>query len=589
MPQPLASDDAVQQIKARLDLVEVVQQHVRLRKQGREFGGLCPFHQEKTPSFSVNQQLQSWYCHGCQRGGDLFTFVELIEKTDFKGALGVLADLAGVELKQEDPGVRERTALKRRVIEMNRLAIQYYEFVLHSIPAGAPGRELLAQRGVSEETARRFGLGYAPGADNFAQFLRKRGRPMADAFEASLVRRNGRDYFEERLVIPIRDERGQPVAFTGRTVNPTEVRKYVNSPETAAYTKGRVLFALDLAREGIEKAGHAVLMEGQFDVISAHQHGVSNAVASSGTALTDEQIKLLKRFTEEVVLVFDSDSAGTKAGFKAIELCAAQQLRCRVGRVTGGAKDPDEFLRNAGEAAPDRWAELLKAAQPGWGFWIRESIEGLNPRNPADLEVAMTRVGAILGRISDPALRETYRQEAANWLQVDAKLMTVRPGTAQGRPQAHSDPPPAGPGLPARPRGKTLSVGVSYLLQFLAVHPDASVRVREQLPPEELDEVDRVAYLRMLETLGRGGLEALGAEISTYPEEEQGLVRKAWASPPPGDVDADVDEAVRRIRHKTVQNRHRALRSELADAERRGDRERVAVLEAQIRELGKTL
>lgn len=585
MPSPLASDDAVQQIKARVDLVELVQQHVRLRKQGREFSGLCPFHQEKTPSFSVNQQLQSWFCHGCQRGGDQFTFVELIEKTDFKGALQILAEQAGIELVQESPEVRRRTALRRRVLEMNQLAIQYYQFVLHDLPAGEPGRKLLAERGVGEETARRFGLGYAPGADNFAQFLRKRGRPMADAFEASLVRRNGQDYFEDRLLIPIRDERGQPVAFTGRTVKPDEPRKYINSPETPAYTKGRVLFALDLAREAIEQTGHAVLMEGQFDVISAHQHGITNAVASSGTAFTEEQVRLLKRFTDEVVLVFDSDRSGTQAAFKAIELCSNQQLRSRVGRVTGEAKDPDEFLRAAGAGAAAAWDQLLRSAQTGWAFWIRQSIEGLNPRSPADLEVALGRVNGILEKIADPALRDTYRQEAANWLQIDSKLMAQRPGPRPSRLPVEAGESGRSPGLPARSGGKTLSVGVSYLLQFLAVHPDASARVRDQLPPEELDDEDRVAYLRMLETLDRGGLEALSAAISTFPDEEQVLVRKAWASPPPGDV----DDAVRRIRQRAIQNRHRALRSELADAERRGDRERVGLLEAEIRELGKNL
>lgn len=587
MPQ-IGADEAVQQIKARLDLVEVVQQHVRLRKQGREFVGLCPFHQEKTPSFSVNQQLQSWYCHGCQRGGDLFTFVELIERTDFLGARQILADQAGVELETENPAARERAHLRRRVIELNQLAVQYYEFVLHSTPAGEPGRRLLAERGVSEETARRFGLGYAPGGDNFAQFLRKRERPPADAIAASLVYRSGQDYFAERLVIPIRDERGQPLGFTGRTVNPAEKRKYVNSPDTAAYSKSRVLFALDLAREAIEQDGHAIVMEGQFDVISAHQHGVRSSIASSGTAFTEDQVRILKRFTEEAVLVFDGDSAGREASKKAIELFAREGMRTRVGVVFGGAKDPDEFLRAAGPDAEARWQELLRAAQPGWEFWVRDAIGNLNPRNPAELEIALKEVRKVTSRIADPVMRAFYEQEAGNWLQVDPKLMRIHL-ESPGQARAQGPVQPARNGFAAAPAGKKLSVGVSYLLQILAVRPDAAARVREALAPDELDETERASYSRMLETLERGGLEALGTELPSFPEEEQSLIRRAWHQPPPGVTDTDVDEAVLRIRHRSVQLRHRSLRSQLAEAERRRDRERVALLEAELRELGRHL
>src|SRR5215469_2458009 len=257
--RPLPSEDARDQVRSRLNLVEVVQQHVRLRKQGRELWGLCPFHQEHTPSFHVNEQKQSWYCFSCQKGGDLFTFVELIEKTDFPGALRILAEQAGVELPERGGAAQERAQLRRRLVELNRLAVQYYEYVLRSIPAGQPGRDLLERRQVGEDTARRFGLGYAPGGASFTTFLRKRGHSISDAVAAGLVRRGGQDFFQQRLVVPIRDERGQPLAFTGRTVREDEPRKYVNTPETPAYVKGRVLFGLDQARDGMGERGQARL------------------------------------------------------------------------------------------------------------------------------------------------------------------------------------------------------------------------------------------------------------------------------------------------------------------------------------------
>src|SRR3982074_341935 len=247
------------------------------------------------------------------------------------------------------------------------------------MPAGEKGRALLEARLVSEETARRFQLGFAPPGRGFAEYLRAKKMSLQDAKEAGLMRYDGTDFFAERLVIPIRDERGQPLAFTARTVRADEQRKYINSPDTPAYIKGRVIFGLDLAKDEIAKRGHAVLMEGQFDVITAHHHGVTNAVASSGTALTDDQVRLIKRFTDELLLVFDAGRAGRAAAFKAIELASGHQMRTRVATVTPPAKDPDEFLRAAGAQAPERWEELAAAAPSGWEFWIKDSLAGLNP------------------------------------------------------------------------------------------------------------------------------------------------------------------------------------------------------------------
>src|SRR3982075_2855737 len=361
-------DDAKEQIRSRADIVEIVREHVRLRQMGNQFLGLCPFHQENTPSFRVTPQKQTWHCFGCGQGGDVFKFVEMAEKTDFRGALELLAERTGVELRTEAPQARERSQLRKRIIEINGLAAKYYQYVLNSTPTGEVGRVLLEKRGVSGETAERFGLGFAPaGGTSLAQFLRSREKSSADATSARLVR-DGQDFFRNRLIVPIRDERGQVVAFVGRTVA-DDPRKYVNSPETPAYSKGRVLFALDLAKEGIGTKGFAVLVEGQFDVIVAHQFGGTTPIATSGTALTEDQVRLLKRFTDEVVLAFDGDSAGKQAAFRAIEQHAALGLHTRVVNL-GAAKDPDEFLRGGGD-----WEAAVKAAQPDWEFWIRDSIK----------------------------------------------------------------------------------------------------------------------------------------------------------------------------------------------------------------------
>ena len=592
----LSSDDAFAEVKAKVDLVKVVQEYVRLTKRNKDFWGLCPFHQEDSPSFHVNPQRQSWYCFGCERKGDVFTFVELIEKTDKRGALQILAERAGVELKKLSPEQKERSDSRKRLLAMLKLAAQYYEYVLWSNPAGEPGRRLLESRKVGEETARRFQLGFAPPGRGFAEYLRAKKKSLQDAQEAGLMRRDGSDFFAERLVIPIRDERGQPLAFTARTVRADELRKYINSPETPAYIKGRVIFGLDLARDEITKQGHAVLMEGQFDVITAHHHGLTNAVASSGTALTDDQVRLLKRFTDELLLVFDADRAGRAAAFKAIELASAHQMRTRVATIPPPAKDPDEFLRAAGAEAPQRWEALIAAAPSGWEFWIKDSLAGLNPGNPNQLELAASRAREVLEKIPDPAVRENYRERAAGWIGVQPHLLTARTSSlstsGRGPGRGAEAGPNAGPNgkgsLATRLGGKKLTVG-RYLLQLLAVRPVAYERVRPKLTPDELDEEDRGIYVRMLETYERGGASGLETELAGYPAEEQDLIRRAWAAPPPS-VDDDVaEELAVRVRLDHMRGLHSGIIRELSEAERGNDSERVARLEAQAGELARAI
>lgn len=588
---PPATDDAFAEVKAKVDLVKVVQEHVRLTKRNKDLWGLCPFHQEDSPSFKVNPQMQSWYCFGCERSGDVFTFVELIEKTDKRGALQMLAERAGVELKKLSPEQKERTDSRKRLLAMLKLAAQYYEYVLWSTPAGEVGRRLLAGREVGEETARRFQLGYAPAGRGFAEYLRAKKRSLADAQEAGLMRRDGSDFFAQRLVIPIRDERGQPLAFTARTVRADEPRKYINSPETPAYIKGRVIFGLDLARDEISARGHAVLMEGQFDVITAHHFGVLNAVASSGTALTDDQVRLLKRFTDELLLVFDSDRAGRSAAFKAVELASMHQMRTRVATITG-AKDPDEFLRAAGAEAAKSWEELAAGAPSGWEFWIKDALTGLNPSNPNHLEQAASRAREVLERIPDMAVRESYRERAAGWIGVQPHLLSALPPQGRGpASRAANSLSPSGRGaetgnngLTARVAGKKVTVA-RYLVQLLAVRPVAFERVRTKITPEELDEEDRGVYVRMLETYERGGASGLESELAGYPAEEQDLIRRAWAAPPPSVDDELAVELAERIRLDRMKSREGAIIRELSEAERGRDAQGVARLEAEAREL----
>jgi len=583
MPVPTqASDDAFAEVKAKVDLVKVVSEHVRLTKRNRDLWGLCPFHQEDSPSFKVNPQMQSWYCFGCERSGDVFTFVELIEKTDKRGALQMLAERAGVELKKLSPEQKERADVRKRVLDMLKLAAQYYEYVLWKMPAGESGRKLLESRHVSEETARKFQLGYAPAGRGFAEYLRAKKRSLADAQEAGLMRRDGTDFFAERLVIPIRDERGQPLAFTARTVRQDEQRKYINSPETPAYIKGRVIFGLDLARDEIARQGHAVLMEGQFDVITGHQFGVTNAVASSGTALTDEQVRLLKRFTDELLLVFDADRAGRDAARKAAVTAAQHGMRTRLATVPEG-KDPDEFLRAGGAEALARWKELVERAPSAIDAVIEWLAAGLNPSNPNQLEAVGGQVREYI-RQFPPTLHETYAELAERKTGISRHLLLNDP-----EPAARVKPGTNGSGARApRPAGKKMTPS-RYLVQLLAVRPVALEQLRSKITADELDEDDRGIFVRMLGSYERGGAGGLEADLNGYPPEEQDLIRRAWAAPPPNVDDEVAVELAQRIRLEHMKGMHGGIIRELSEAERGRDTERVARLESQARELGRAI
>ena len=573
-----ASDDAFAEVKSKVDLVKVVSEHVRLTKKNRDLVGLCPFHQEDTPSFTVHPDRQFWYCFGCGRSGDVFTFVELIEKTDKRGALQMLAERAGVELRKLSPEQKERQDLRKRILDMLKLAAQYYEYVLWKTPAGEPGRKLLESRRVSEETARRFQLGYAPAGRGFAEYLRAKKRSLLDAQEAGLMRRDGTDFFAERLVIPIRDERGQTLAFTARTVRQDEQRKYINSPETPAYIKGRVVYGLDLARDEIARKGHAVLMEGQFDVITAHQFGVANSVASSGTALTEDQVRLLKRFTDELLLVFDSDRAGREATRKAAVLAAQHGMRTRVISVPG-AKDPDEFLRSAGPDASARWEELVAKAPSGFEAGMEEDAAGLNPSKPNQVEMVAGRLREWI-RQFPPGMHESYAEAAERHTGISRHMLLEDPEPKPVRQAAN--------GAPHRAPARKLTAG-AYLVQLLAVRPAAFERVRSRITAEELDADDRSVFVRMLECYERGGPAGLEAELAGFPSEEQDLIRRAWAAPPPNVDDEVAVELAERIRLEHMKGMHSGIIRELSEAERARDSERVVRLEAEARELARAI
>jgi DNA primase len=421
--------DAVAEVKSRLDLIEVIGGYVTLHRAGRELTGLCPFHAEKTPSFTVSPERQVWYCHGCHEGGDLFKFIEQIERIDFRQALEMLADRAGVELESGPRAARGAGRRRRRSIELNGKAQAYYQHVLWATPAGEPGRALLRDRGVDETLARQFGVGFAPaggaGEDALARYLTgKGGATVEELVEAGLVhpqqRGRTRDRFRDRLVFPIRDERAEVLGFGARALGDAKP-KYLNSPDSAAYHKSSAIFGLDLARSAIAREHAAVIVEGYFDVIAAHAAGVQHTVASSGTALTREQVHSLGRIAETLILCFDGDDAGRAAATRAVDVIAAEAVQARICRLPAGAKDPDELVRSD----PAAFGRVVADSPPAWQVLLDAALGPGEGGSVDARRAAAERAVSVLARIPEATTRELYLQQAARRLDIGARSLTT--------------------------------------------------------------------------------------------------------------------------------------------------------------------
>ena len=449
-------DDALAAIRERTDIGVLIGESVRLTKSGSSLKGLCPFHAEKTPSFYVHPQRGFFHCFGCQTSGDVFGFMTRMEGLSFPEAARRLAERAGVTIPDADP---ERDAARRRerdkedrLVALMDEAAGFYRRMLTEHPRGAVARQAYADRVVDDATAERFRLGFAPEAwDSLAETLRSKGRSPSEAESAGLLlpRRSGRGYydrFRNRLMFPVSDTQGRIVAFSGRALPPPEVSqasggrppdgespaKYINSPQTPLYDKGKLLFGLWEGRVPIRREGWALLCEGNFDVVCLHGAGLDTAVAPLGTALTSDQAALLRRFADRVVLLFDGDKAGRKAVRAAFAILAAANLPARVVALPEG-HDPDSFLREHGVDA------LRQRIENAPGI-VEHLIDELARRSPSDAAAragAISSLGPVLRRVDNPVERRLYIDRVAQKFgvrDIEAVKQQLRRGlTGSGR------------------------------------------------------------------------------------------------------------------------------------------------------------
>lgn len=422
----LIPEPVLEQIRQNNDVVEVIGSYFPLKRAGANFRALCPFHKEKTPSFNVNPQKQIWHCFGCGEGGNVFTFVMKYENIDFITAVRRLAERAGIKLEYEERDGEPGRDQKDQLLKLHEVAANFFHHNLMKEPSANIAREYLKKRQITAETAKKWRLGYSPDAwDGLIQHAAAKKFPaeVLAAAGLALERERGDGYYDRfrgRLMFPIGDEQGRTVGFSGRILTDAKDQpKYVNSPETPIFQKGRILFALDKAKRAILDEKYAIVCEGQVDTISCHEAGVENVVAPQGTALTEQHARILKRYAEEVVLMFDADAAGQNAIVRSAEPLWDAGVVSRVAVLPPG-HDPDSFVKAFGA---EKLKELVTRAPSFFVYLLDRLSQQHDPRSERGKLQIARQMAEWLARIPSPILLATYAQQTAKRLDIGEDVL----------------------------------------------------------------------------------------------------------------------------------------------------------------------
>jgi DNA primase len=592
--------DAVGEIRDRSDLVEIVSGYVQLKKTGRSFKGLCPFHQEKTPSFVVFPDSQNFHCFGCGKGGDVFTFYMGVEHTDFKEALAELAKRAGVQLVAAPSVPPEVDAHRQRLIEFNELAATFFANILANSQLGETGRKLVKERGLDEQSVAKFQLGFAPDSwDSLLGFIAARGLDPELAAEAGLLQTRDTggyyDRFRDRFMFPIRDREGRIVGFGGRAIGDAQP-KYLNSPQTPIFDKSSLLFGLDLARDEIRSADQVVIVEGYMDAIAAHQFGHENVVAAMGTAVTEAQTALVKRFTKNIVLALDADAAGQLATVRGLETMQGvldrehvpvadaagivrfeQKLNAQISIVQlPEGKDPDELLRKS----PADWPEIVAKARPFLDFYI-DAVAGQIDVNDARAKAeAVARIAPTLRQVPDRVVQAHYVRLLANRLQLDERVITSEVRRPAARQQTAST---AETSRRAKPRVSA----ENYLLALLLKHRSICAELLPTVPEEDLMDARNRELLQVLRDESIPDLEpeqilaGLSDEVADHGEELLELLADKPAELP-GKIRIEARQALDSLGKERYGYLMRQLQSSIQSAQQEQDQTMIDELKTQI-------
>lgn len=492
MPLP---ESFLQELKARTDITDLVSSYVNLRRSGRNLVGLCPFHHEKTPSFNVYPDNGSFYCFGCGTGGDVITFVRKIENLDYIESVRFLAQRAGLQVPEEQVD-DSMSRLRTRILEINRESARFFHRVLLS-ETGKPGLDYLVRRGLSMATIRHFGLGFSPpGRFALSDHLKKMGYTDQELIQANVAfqSRSGRimDRFHSRVMFPIIDLRGNVVAFGGRILT-DEKPKYINTSDTPVYHKSSGLFAMNFAKNN--GGQQLILAEGYMDVISLHQAGFTNAMASLGTSLTVEQARLMARYAKEVVVCYDSDSAGQKAASRAIPMLRDAGLLVKVLTIPGN-KDPDEYIRSHGEEGKAYFKRLLDECGNDVEYRLARLKDSCNVETAEGRVAYLTEAAKLLATLDSQIEQEVYAGKLAEEMSVDKSAILLqmkkqsRQRTRQERQRQFRETQQKVSAVgdkvnPEKSRHLRSANAEEALIAYLFAHPDAAVWVSGQISPEK--------------------------------------------------------------------------------------------------------
>lgn len=574
------SPDLKDEIRRKVDVVDLVSAHVALKKAGKYYKGLCPFHQEKTPSFHVDRDKGLWHCFGCNSGGDAYDFVMRTANLTFSEAVQELARRAGVRLERT-PEESRRSSERERLQRALNAAAAFFQAQLADPQVGRAARDYLKRRGIDAATAERFRLGYAPAEwDALLTALSKKGHPPALLDQAGLVqpRQRGDGYFDlfrHRLMFPITDLQDRAVAFGGRTLDPEAQPKYLNSKETTAFSKGKTLYALSLARDAIRQSDEIVVVEGNIDVVTCHQYGITNAVASLGTALSVEQVLLMKRFAGRAILVYDADAAGMAASERAMALFDEVELPVRVVVLPSG--DPDEFLRTHGAEA---FRRLLADALPVFDYQVAMATRRHDAGSVEGKVKIVDELLPALAAVANPVRQAEYIRTLAERFSLREDAIRQRLRT-KGRSRAGTAQPPLEP-LPDRAR-----IQAERLLLHLMVHdPSLRSEIAAALEPADFSEP---VHRALAEALFAGPDEESSRLRERLYEGEQALfLRMLFEDPPVEEKDRQkvIADAVTYLaeREPAAQKRE-ILAREIQAAQVAGDSEKVRSLQMQYLKL----
>jgi DNA primase len=415
---------AVEEIQAKLDIAEIVGGYIPLNKAGRNFKGLCPFHHEKTPSFMISPSKQIYHCFGCGAGGDMISFVMKYERIDFMEALKILADKANVKLPQfSSKGTSQKATFTTALLRVNEFAANYYNALLIGSSKAEEARKYLIKRSINPETVSKFKLGFAPeGWDNLLKFAKTKGLSPATLEKAGLIipgkEQSFYDRFRNRVIFPIFDIRSKAIAFGGRVLDES-LPKYMNSPETDLYVKGRHLYGLNFALDEIKLKDYVIIVEGYFDLIMPYQNGVKNIVATLGTALTVEQIRLIRRFTSNVVIIYDADEAGEAASLRGLDLLLSENLYVKIARLPEGM-DPDSYVRKNSSKA---FLSLVEVADNLFDYKLKLLLGKFNPAEAEDKAKIIAEILPTIKRVENAVLRADYLKRLSEVLFVKEEAL----------------------------------------------------------------------------------------------------------------------------------------------------------------------